>query len=88
MFKEHQLGTLKVGKKADIVLINIDQPHIQPTHYLLNTLIESVNSNDIMDCIVDGKILMRNREVLTLDEEKIKYESKLPMKELSMRANI
>lgn len=41
-----------------------------------------------MDCIVDGKILMRNREALTLDAEKIKYESKLPMKELSMRANI
>lgn len=88
MLKEHQLGTLEVGKKADMVLINIDQPHIQPTHHLLNTLIESVNSNDIMDCIVDGKILMRNREVLTLDEEKIKYESKLAMKELSIRANI
>ncbi|MGR6899323.1 amidohydrolase family protein [Rummeliibacillus sp. BSL5] len=88
MLREHQLGTLEVGKKADMILINIDQPHISPTHNLLNTLIESVNSNDITDCIVDGKILMKNREVLTLDEEKIKYESKLAMKELSIRANI
>jgi 5-methylthioadenosine/S-adenosylhomocysteine deaminase len=37
---------------------------------------------------VDGQIVMKNREVLTLDEEKIIYESKLAMKELSIRANI
>ena len=88
MSREHQLGSLEVGKKADMILVNIDQPHIHPTHNLLNTLIESANSNDITDCIVDGKIIMKNREVLTLDEEKIIYESKLAMRELSIRANI
>ncbi|MFB3163911.1 amidohydrolase [Neobacillus sp. 179-J 1A1 HS] len=88
MMREDELGTLEIGKKADMILINIDQPHIQPTHNLLNTLIESVNSNDITDCIVDGQIVMKNREVLTLDEEKIIFESKLAMKELSIRANI
>ncbi|MFJ7664691.1 hypothetical protein ACIQXW_20205 [Lysinibacillus sp. NPDC097162] len=51
-------------------------------------IIESVNSNDVTDSFVNGKILMKNREVLTLDEEKIKYESKLAMKELAIRANI
>ncbi|WP_160725001.1 amidohydrolase [Bacillus sp. USDA818B3_A] len=88
MLREDQLGTLEIGKKADMILVNIDQPHIQPTHNFINTLIESVNSNDITDSIVDGKIVMKNREVLTLDEEKIIYESKLAMKELSIRANI
>jgi 5-methylthioadenosine/S-adenosylhomocysteine deaminase len=88
MLREEQLGTLEVGKKADMILVNINQPHIQPTHNFINTLIESVNSNDVTDSIVDGKIVMKNREVLTLDEEKIIYESKLAMKELSIRANI
>lgn len=88
MLRDQELGTLEVGKKADIILINIDQPHIQPTHNLINTLIESVNSNDVTDVLVNGKILMRNREVLTLDEEKIKFESKQALKELSIRANI
>ncbi|MFC7395047.1 amidohydrolase family protein [Scopulibacillus cellulosilyticus] len=88
MLQEHQLGTLEAGKKADMILINIDQPHIQPTHQLVNTLIESVNSNDVTDTIVNGKLLMKNREVLTLDEEKIKYESKRAMKDLSIRAKI
>ncbi|MFJ7408526.1 MULTISPECIES: amidohydrolase family protein [unclassified Lysinibacillus] len=88
MMQENQLGTLEVGKKADMIMINIDQPHIAPSHNLINTLIESVNSNDVTDSIVNGKILMKNREVLTLDEEKIKYESKLAMKKLAIRANI
>jgi 5-methylthioadenosine/S-adenosylhomocysteine deaminase len=88
MLRDQELGTLEVGKKADMILINIDQPHIQPTHNLINTLIESVNSNDVTDVLVNGKILMRNREVLTLDEEKIKFESKQALEELSIRANI
>ncbi|MEK4427557.1 amidohydrolase family protein [Solibacillus sp. FSL K6-1523] len=88
MLRDHQLGSLEVGKKADMILINIDQPHIQPTHNLLNTLIESVNSNDVTDCIVNGKLLMKNREVLTLDEEKIKFESNIAMRDLAIRANI
>ncbi|MGG5254450.1 amidohydrolase family protein [Neobacillus sp. SM06] len=88
MLRENQLGTLEIGKKADMILINIDQPHIQPTHNLINTLIESINSHDVTDTIVNGKILMKDRHVLTLDEEKIKYESKQTLKELAIRANI
>ena len=88
MLREDQLGTLEIGKKGDLILIDVDQPHIQPTHNLLNTLIEVVTSRDVTDSIVDGKLLMKDRQVLTMDEEKILYESKLSMKELSIRANI
>lgn len=88
MLKEQQIGTLEAGKNADMILINIDQPHIQPSHNLVNTLVEAVNSNDVTDVIVNGKILMKNREVLTLDEEKIKFESARSLKELALRANI
>ncbi|WP_025785387.1 amidohydrolase family protein [Sporosarcina sp. D27] len=88
MLREDQLGTLEIGKKGDLILIDVDQPHIQPTHNLLNTLIEVVTSRDVTDSIVDGKLLMKDRQVLTMDEEKIVYESKLAMKELANRANI
>jgi len=71
-----------------MILINIDQPHIATSHNLINTLIESVNSNDVTDSIVNGKILMKNRVVLTLDQEKLKYESKFAMKELAICTNI
>lgn len=88
MLQEEQFGSLEVGKKADMILINTDQPHIEPTHQLTNTLIESANSNDVADVIVNGRILMKNREVLTLDEERIKYESKKAMDDLIVRAKI
>jgi 5-methylthioadenosine/S-adenosylhomocysteine deaminase len=88
MLQESHFGSLEVGKKADLIGINIDQPHIQPTHNLVNSLVESVNSTDVSDVIVNGKVIMKNREVLTLDEEKIMFESKLAMKSMSLRAGI
>jgi 5-methylthioadenosine/S-adenosylhomocysteine deaminase len=88
MLQEDQFGTLEAEKKADLIGIDIDQPHIQPTHNLVNSLVESVNSSDVSDVIVNGKVIMKNREVLTLDEEKIMYESKLAMESMSLRAGI
>ncbi|WP_245832914.1 amidohydrolase family protein [Oceanobacillus timonensis] len=88
MLQDDQFGTIEVDKKADMILIDMDQPHIAPTHQLTNTLIESANSKDVADVIVNGKILMKNREVLTLDEERIQYESKKAMDDLIIRAKI
>ncbi|WP_077622471.1 amidohydrolase family protein [Sediminibacillus massiliensis] len=88
MLQEDRFGTLEVGKKADLIGIDIDQPHIQPTHNLVNGLVESVNSTDVSDMIVNGEVLMKDREVLTMDEEKIMYESKLAMESMSKRAGI
>ncbi|MFD1360061.1 amidohydrolase family protein [Lentibacillus salinarum] len=88
LMRDDILGTLEVGKKADMILVNIDQPHIEPTHNLIHTLIDSCNHQDVKDVIVDGKIVMKNREVLTMDEERIKYESKKQMKEIAVRASL
>jgi len=73
-------GTLEINKKADLILIDMDQPHLMPTHSLLNTLVEAGETADIKDVIVDGKILMQNREVKVLDEEHIlsKGKQRLP----------
>lgn len=66
------LGRLAPGYQADIIGLNIDSPHLWPTGNWNNTLLESVNANDVADSMVAGKWLMRNREVLTLDVERIK----------------
>ncbi|WP_235615933.1 amidohydrolase family protein [Brevibacillus reuszeri] len=86
--KEQEIGTIEVGKKADVILVNIDQPHIMPTRNLLNTLIESVTSKDVEDVIIDGKLVMKNREMLTLDEERIMYESAARMESILQKAGI
>lgn len=83
LLQDKDIGSIEVGKKADIVLIDINQPHITPTHNMLNTLTEAVESKDVVDTIVDGKVLMENRQVKTLDEEKIMFESKEAIKRIN-----
>lgn len=65
------LGIIKEGSPADIIAINIDAPHLYPTNNLINTMVESACGNDVSHSIVNGNVLMRNRVVETLDEEKI-----------------
>lgn len=65
------LGVIKEGYRADLISINIDQPHLMPTNNMTNTLMECVNAGDVNDMMVAGKWLMKDRTVLTLDEEGI-----------------
>lgn len=71
---EKEIGTLEAGKKADIILVDLDKSHLYPRHDIVANLIYSAQASDIKTTIIDGKIVMKNREVLTMDEEKIMYE--------------
>jgi 5-methylthioadenosine/S-adenosylhomocysteine deaminase len=46
------------GRKADVILLNIDQPHLSPTQNLINTIVEAANGHDVTDSIMNGKIVM------------------------------
>ncbi|MGL4737931.1 MAG: amidohydrolase family protein [Cellulosilyticaceae bacterium] len=72
----HQLGKIKEGYLADLISIDMDQPHLYPTHNWVNTLVESVSHQDVCDVIVNGKWLMKDRVVLTLDQEKILFNAR------------
>ncbi|MFI9758511.1 amidohydrolase [Streptomyces sp. NPDC051963] len=61
------LGTLHPGRRADIILVDLTGPHAQPVHDLAATLVHSARSSDVRTTIVDGRVLMRDRELLTLD---------------------
>ena len=65
-------ATIAVGKRADLIGIDMDAPHLWIHGKISNTLLESVGAGDVKDMIVGGRFLMRNREILTLDEEKIR----------------
>ena len=65
------VGRLEVGCKADIVLWNMRGVDWQPNYNPASLLVYSANSSSADTVIVDGKILMQNRELKTLDEEKI-----------------
>lgn len=68
-------GVIKEGYLADMISINWAQPHLCATSNKVNTILECVCGNDVWDSMVHGKFLMRNRKVLTLDEEKIMWQA-------------
>ena len=79
--EEGQLGRVEAGYKADLIGIDMNQPHLCPTGDQIHTLLECVNAGDVSDMVVGGRVLMKNRTVLTLDEERILYESRKYMEE-------
>lgn len=84
----NKLGRLEEGYLADISLINIDQPHLSPNHNLVNTIVDAANGGDVWDLIVNGNVIMKNREVLTLDEKEIIYEAQKHMDQIKARNGI
>lgn len=75
-------GRIEPGQAADFITIDLRQPHLYPTGNLVNTLLECVTAADVCDTVTAGKILMKNRVVLTLDEEKILSEAEAYMEKL------
>ena len=68
---EKEIGSLEVGKKADIIIIDLNRPHLCPVHDIYSTLAYSANGADVETVIVDGNILMENRKILGIDEEEV-----------------
>ena len=71
-----ELGSIEPGKLADIIIINQSKPHLVPVRNPVSTLVYAANGSDVETVIVDGKIVMKNRKLLTLDEEKIVEDAK------------
>jgi 5-methylthioadenosine/S-adenosylhomocysteine deaminase len=65
------VGSLQIGKKADIVLVDLSKPHLKPLHNIYASIVYSARGSDVDTVIVDGKILMENRHVKTLDERAV-----------------
>ena len=68
---DKDIGSLEIGKKADIITINLDKPHLQPIHNLYSHLVHCVEAQDVDNVIINGQVVMKNRGVQTLDEERI-----------------
>lgn len=63
-------GKIKEGKKADLIMINLNREDLKPVHRIKSNLIYSFNGQ-VDTSIINGKIVMKNRKILTLDEKKI-----------------
>ncbi len=68
-------GVVAEGMAADLILVNMDRPHLRPRHDLIANLVHAARGADVSHVLVDGQLLMRDRQLLTLDEERILYEA-------------
>ena len=85
---EDSLGTVEEGKKADLITLNLMQPHLTPTHNRLNTLVDCASEHDVVDSVINGKLVMKDRKVLTINEEETIEECKKRMGQIAQRAGL
>jgi 5-methylthioadenosine/S-adenosylhomocysteine deaminase len=78
-------GTIEVGKRADIVLLDIDRIHIQPINDIFSQIVHCAKASDVQTVIADGEVLMRNHELTRLDAEEVLAGAKVAHRNLMER---
>lgn len=68
-------GVIEPGAAADIILFDFRRPHLRPRHSLVGNLVHAARAGDIRHSIIDGRMVMRDFQILTLDEERILWEA-------------
>jgi hypothetical protein len=66
---DHELGSIEVGKRADVITVDLRQPWFYPLDMIVHRLVYNASGRDVQDVIVDGRMVMRDRRLLTVDEE-------------------
>lgn len=68
---DNEIGSIEVGKRADLAIINFEKPHLCPLYNEFSHLIYAAKSSDVETVIINGKIVMENRRLTTLDVYKV-----------------
>ncbi len=69
-----QIGSLECGKKADLIMLDLDQPHLTPLYNPFSHLVYAARGSDVMHSVINGKVVMKNRVLTTIDERAVKAE--------------
>ena len=85
---EREVGSIEVGKKADIIVVNYWDPKLMPLNDPVSHLVYAAHGDDVKHVIVDGKVIMRDRKVLTMDEDKVLENVQKHARELFERAGV
>ena len=71
---DHLVGSLAVGKKADIIILGLNRPHLTPIYSEYSHLVYAANGADVDTVIINGKVVMEDRRLLTLNESDIMHQ--------------
>ena len=72
---ENEIGSLEEGKKADIIIIDLERPHLYPKADLISNMVYSAQASDVKTVIINGRIVMENYKLTTYDEKEILIKS-------------
>ena len=64
---EEKIGSLEAGKRADVILVNLQEPKVQPVYSVESAIVYAASGSAVTTTICDGKVLMRHGKVLTVD---------------------
>jgi 5-methylthioadenosine/S-adenosylhomocysteine deaminase len=80
---EREIGSIEAGKRADLIVVDLSALHLTPMYNVVSHLVYAAKASDVTDTIVNGRPLMRNRRLLTLDEEAVKAAARRYQKQVS-----
>jgi 5-methylthioadenosine/S-adenosylhomocysteine deaminase len=66
---QKEIGSLEVGKKADLILISLDEPNAVPMYSVYSQIAYSLKASDVETVVIGGRVVMRDRKLLTVNEE-------------------
>lgn len=66
-----RIGTLAPGKRGDLIVLDLNQPHLTPLYNIPSHLVYAARGGDVLHSLIDGRIVMQNRQLLTIDEPAI-----------------
>lgn len=68
---QKDIGSLETGKKADMIVLDLDKPHLTPMYNIASHLVYAAKGSDVAHSLINGKIVMRDRQLTELDEREI-----------------
>ncbi len=84
---DDQIGSVEVGKQADMIMLNLDQPHAHPIYNIYSLIIYSLRGADVDTSIVGGKVLMLNGNLMTLNEHSLYEQVEALAEKVNQKSN-
>lgn len=85
---DKEIGSLETGKKADIILLNMHRPEWYPNYSEVQNLVYSTSGDSVETVYINGKLVMKDRKVLTVDEDEVLYKTQELGEKLLKRGNL
>jgi 5-methylthioadenosine/S-adenosylhomocysteine deaminase len=73
--KDKEIGSLEPGKRADLIIVGIDSAHQTPVYNVYSQLVYATKASDVETVMINGRVVMQNRRVLTIDERSVRLKA-------------